>query len=76
MIRFEFEGIWYEVDAEVYEAGRIVLPDGRLFEIDSWTETDPQIPLELIEIPINYILDVVEIANRFDAVLAEAVDRD
>lgn len=76
MIRFEFEGIWYEVDSEVYESGKIVLPDGRLFEVDSWTETDPQIPLELIHIPIDFLGEVVEIANRYDAVLAAMVDRD
>lgn len=71
MIRFEYEGVWYEVDPEAFEAGKIILPDGRLYEVETWTRSEPPIPLDLILIQHRYLYsDLRKLANRFDAVIA------
>lgn len=75
MITFEYEGVKYEVDLEAYESGKIILPDGTLLEIETWTKADSPTPLVVHRIQHNYLYtDLKDLANHFDAVLAEAVE--
>ncbi len=52
-IFFRFENTNYRVSFDAYEKGRIVLPDGRLFNV-IWEETCPPRVLELVPIEHNY----------------------
>lgn len=75
MITFEYEGVKYEVDMEAYDLGKIVLPNGTLLEVVTWTNEDPPKPLLMHRIYNNYpYSDIRQLANHFDAVLAEAVE--
>ena len=44
-ILFPFDGVLYEVSSEVYDKfGNIRLPDGRILQVDRWSETWPPNP--------------------------------
>lgn len=73
-ISFRFGGSGYVVDYEAYELGRILLPDGRLLEPNSWTNSNPPEPIGLHEVSHEFKeLGLVEIANKLDAVIAEEI---
>ncbi len=73
-ISFRFDGSAYVVDYEAYELGRILLPDGCLLEPNSWTNSNPPEPIGLHEVSHEFKeLEIVEIANKLEAVIAEEV---
>lgn len=67
----------YIADHEAYDKERIILPDGRVFEVHGWKEAEPPTPIELTEIfrpTVKLGTDVVaRLAEIFDAALAEEV---
>jgi hypothetical protein len=73
MIIIEFEGVKYEVDLEAYETDKILLPDGRLLQVQGWHESHPPKPVKLCEVKHNFKGTAVETANYFGAVLAVRV---
>jgi hypothetical protein len=74
-IAFKFEGLRYVVDAEAYDKGKIILPDGRMLEAESWKETDPPEPIGLHEVNHTFLsFEPEKIAQLLDAVLAIEVE--
>ena len=49
MIFFSFEEMYYTTDAEAYDLNIIVLPDGRVLEVEGWLESNPPKPAGLHE---------------------------
>ncbi len=64
MIKFVYEGVWYEVDLEAYETNKILLPSGLLIEAESWN-TEGCVPKPNGFKKVGYSLKgtLVEVAN-------------
>ncbi len=70
-ITFDFEGRTYTVGIEAYKLDRIVLPDGRVLEVEGWHESYPPKPKRLHNINHIFTDKPEEIANFMNATVAE-----
>jgi hypothetical protein len=72
-IVFSFEGRSYTVATRAYDVDRIVLPDGRVLDVEGWSEMVPPTPRVLNEVKHVFSGDPEVIANAMNGVLAEEV---
>ncbi|KKT39036.1 MAG: hypothetical protein UW22_C0002G0012 [Candidatus Gottesmanbacteria bacterium GW2011_GWB1_44_11c] len=73
-IAFKYEGQRFVVDQKAYDLNRIVLPDGRMLEANSWLESMPPQPKGLHEVlHLFKDLEPEEIAKQLNAILAVEV---
>jgi hypothetical protein len=54
MIGFQYEGQNYKVGQRAYYLNRIVLPDGRMLEVEKWSGTSPLHPEVLKEVDLTF----------------------
>lgn len=70
-ITFEYLGSRYTVSSKAYDLDRIVLPDGRMLEAESWLELNPPQPQDLHEVSHTFkSLEPEKIAELMNAVVA------
>ncbi len=70
MIEFVYEGVTYHVSDSAFDVGRIVLPDGRVLELEGWSKMDPPIPTGFTEVShIFGNLPLGEIAQNMYGIL-------
>ena len=73
-ISFTYEGKRYSVSHEAYDLDRIVLPDGRVLQVEAWKEISPPQPVGLREVPTVFSSNTPEdIATLMNGVVAEEV---
>jgi len=73
-IAFKYEGQRYVVDSKAYDLNKIVLPDGRMLEAESWLESYPPQPQGLHEVNHTFKdLDPEKIAELLNGVVAVEV---
>lgn len=70
-IRFSYEGKDYTVGSEAYNVNRIVLPDGRVLDVEHWLESAPPQPAELHEQTHFVVGTPQEVAQIMNGVLAQ-----
>ncbi len=66
-IVFKFEGKWFSVPSTAYDLKRIVLPDGRVLEAESWLPR----PVGLHLVPVTFSKSVLDrIASEANGAVA------
>lgn len=70
-IVFSYKDVKYKTEPYAYVSDKIILPNGTLLMVYSWSESNPSAPLELKEVEHNFIgLPAETIAQNFDAAMA------
>ena len=72
-IFFVVDGEGFSVSGEAVENGQIVLPDGRFYRVDEWDLGGSPRPKRLREVLLNFKGTPMELANKYEAILATEV---